>query len=162
MAAVVTDAMVADYQRDGVVLVKGLFADWVDMLRAGVEENMASPSPQLMATLKPGEQGRFFDDYCNWSRIGAFEQAIRGSGAAEAAAAGGRARYFVADDVPFARAVEERNVCSAGAAVRRACGRSVASPPALSRRGRSEREERGGAVAAGRVAREGEAGAYRR
>ena len=87
MAGQVTDAMVADYQRDGVVLVKGLFADWVDVLRAGVEENMASPSPQVMATLKPGEKGRFFDDYCNWSRIGAFEQAIRGSGAAEAAAA---------------------------------------------------------------------------
>lgn len=67
--AVVTDAMVADYARDGVVLVKGLFADWVEPLRAGVEKNMADPSPQLMATLKPGETGRFFDDYCNWGRI---------------------------------------------------------------------------------------------
>ncbi len=82
----VTDGMVADYQQDGVVLVKGLFADWVDLLRAGVEENIANPSPQVMATLKPGERGRFFDDYCNWSRIPAFEQVIRQSGAAEAAA----------------------------------------------------------------------------
>ena len=82
----VTDDMVAAYQRDGVVLVKGLFADWVEVLRAGVERNMAEPSAQLMATLKPGEAGRFFDDYCNWNRIGEFEQAIRGSGAAEAAA----------------------------------------------------------------------------
>lgn len=82
----VTDDMVAAYQRDGVVLVKGLFADWVEVLRAGVERNMAEPSAQLMATLKPGEAGRFFDDYCNWNRIGEFEKAIRGSGAAEAAA----------------------------------------------------------------------------
>jgi hypothetical protein len=56
------------------------------VLREGVEKNMADPSPQLMATLKPGETGRFFDDYCNWTRIPEFEQAIRGSGAAEAAA----------------------------------------------------------------------------
>lgn len=83
----VTGAMVQDYQRDGVVLVKGLFRDWVDVLRAGVEKNMADPSPQLMATLKPGETGRFFDDYCNWTRIPEFEQAIRQSGVAGVAAA---------------------------------------------------------------------------
>lgn len=82
----VTDEMVAAYQRDGVVLVKGLFADWVEVLRAGVERNMREPSAQVMATLKPGEAGRFFDDYCNWNRIAEFEQAIRGSGAAAAAA----------------------------------------------------------------------------
>lgn len=66
---IVTGEMVEDYARDGVVIVRGLFADWVETLRAGVEKNMADPSPQLMATLKPGEKGRFFDDYCNWTRI---------------------------------------------------------------------------------------------
>ncbi len=93
----VTGAMVQDYQRDGVVLVKGLFRDWVDVLRAGVEKNMADPSPQLMATLKPGETGRFFDDYCNWTRIPEFEQAIRQSGVAGVAAAlmgSGRVQLF--------------------------------------------------------------------
>jgi ectoine hydroxylase-related dioxygenase (phytanoyl-CoA dioxygenase family) len=78
--------MVKAYQRDGVVLVKGLWKDWVEVLRAGIERNMADPSPQLMATLKPGEQGRFFDDYCNWSRIAEFEQVIRQSDVAEVAA----------------------------------------------------------------------------
>lgn len=82
----VSQAMAEDYARDGVVLVKGLFADWVEELRAGVERNMADPSPQVMATLKPGEKGRFFDDYCNWTRILEFERAIRGSGVAEVAA----------------------------------------------------------------------------
>ena len=83
----ISEAMAQEYQRDGVVLVKGLFRDWVDLLRAGVEKNMAEPSAQLMATLKPGETGRFFDDYCNWRRIPEFEQAIRGSGVAGVAAA---------------------------------------------------------------------------
>jgi ectoine hydroxylase-related dioxygenase (phytanoyl-CoA dioxygenase family) len=80
----VTDEMVATYQREGVVLVRGLLADWVAMLRAGVARNMAAPG-QPMPTLKPGEAGGFFDDYCNWSRIPEFAAAIRQSPAAEAA-----------------------------------------------------------------------------
>ncbi len=52
----VTDEMVRAYQADGVVLVKGLMAGWVEALRAGVEANMAAPG-QPMPTLKPGEQG---------------------------------------------------------------------------------------------------------
>ena len=46
----VTDEMVETYQRDGVVLVKGLWADWAEMLRAGIARNMANPTQQ-MATL---------------------------------------------------------------------------------------------------------------
>lgn len=84
--AMVTDDMVQAYQADGAVLVKGLWADWVDDLRAGIEANIANPSPQLMATLKPGEKGRFFDDYCNWQRIPEFERVIRQSKVAEVAA----------------------------------------------------------------------------
>ena len=32
----ITDDMVAAYQRDGAVLIKGLWADWAGTLRAGV------------------------------------------------------------------------------------------------------------------------------
>ena len=62
MATSVTEQMVQDFQRDGVVLVKGLWKDWVDVLRAGVERNMAEPGPYAAENLKPGEGGRFFDD----------------------------------------------------------------------------------------------------
>lgn len=82
----ITDEMVRAYQADGVVLVKGLMADWVEALRAGVEANMAAPTQQ-MPTLKPGEQGRFFDDYCNWSRIPEFRAAIFESEAGRVAGA---------------------------------------------------------------------------
>lgn len=83
---VVTDAMVEAYQRDGAVLIPGLWADWVEMLRAGVTRNMASPSAAQMATLRPGEPGQFFDDYCNWTRIPEFAAVIRQSEAAAVAA----------------------------------------------------------------------------
>ncbi|MEM7521530.1 MAG: phytanoyl-CoA dioxygenase family protein [Pseudomonadota bacterium] len=74
------------YARDGVVLIKGLFADHVDALRDGVAENMATPGPYASNNDKAGETGLFFDDYCNWTRIAAFEDVIRVSPAAEVAA----------------------------------------------------------------------------
>src|SRR5438105_10663006 len=66
MAAIVSDEQIADYGRDGAVYLPGLFADWVDMIGAGIERNMRESGPYAAENLKPGEQGRFFDDYCNW------------------------------------------------------------------------------------------------
>ena len=74
------------FETDGVVLVKGLFRDWVDVIRVGIERNMAEPGPYAAENLKPGETGRFFDDYCNWNRIPEFEEVIRHSDAGRAAA----------------------------------------------------------------------------
>ena len=74
------------FQRDGVVLIKGLFADHVDTIRAGIERNMSEPGPYAAENLKDGDSGRFFDDYCNWTRIAEFEEVIRNSPAAAVAA----------------------------------------------------------------------------
>ena len=82
----VTDEMVQAYQQDGVVLIKGLWADWVEVIRDGIARNMAEPGPYAAENLKPGEGGRFFDDYCNWQRIPEFERVIRDSAVAEVAA----------------------------------------------------------------------------
>lgn len=82
----VTQQQIDEFQRDGVVLIKGLFKDHVDTLAAGVERNMTEPGEYAAENLKAGEGGRFFDDYCNWSRIPEFEQVIRDSPAAEVAA----------------------------------------------------------------------------
>lgn len=82
----ITQAHIDAYQKDGVVLIKGLFAGHVDTLRAGIERNMADPGPYAAENLKEGEGGRFFDDYCNWTRIDEFADVIRTSPAAEVAA----------------------------------------------------------------------------
>ncbi len=82
----VTQEMIDTFQEDGVVLIKGLFADHVEALRDGVAANMAEPGPYASDNHKQGETGLFFDDYCNWSRIGQFEDVIRNSPAAEVAA----------------------------------------------------------------------------
>lgn len=83
----VSQSDIESYQRDGVVLIKGLWADWVETLREGVARNMAEPGPYAAENLKPGEAGRFFDDYCNWQRIPEFAQVIVESKAAEVASA---------------------------------------------------------------------------
>ena len=82
----ITQDHIDTFQNDGVVLIKGLFGDCVETLRAGVERNIAEPGPYASNNDKPGESGRFFDDYCTWQRIPEFEQVIRTSAAAEVAA----------------------------------------------------------------------------
>ncbi|OUS35435.1 phytanoyl-CoA dioxygenase [Rhodobacterales bacterium 56_14_T64] len=82
----ITQDHIDQYQRDGVVLIKGLFADQVDLLRAGVAANMADPGRYASNNDKQGESGRFFDDYCNWTRIAEFKEAIEASPVAEVAA----------------------------------------------------------------------------
>ena len=69
------------------MLIRGLFRDWVTDIRAGIERNMKHPGPYAAENLEEGEEGRFFDDYCNWTRIPEFESVVRGSPAAEVAAA---------------------------------------------------------------------------
>lgn len=76
------------FERDGAVLVKGLFSDHLGDIAAGIDENMALPGVYASDNLcvGEGESGRFFDDYCNWTRISAFERVVRESPAASVAA----------------------------------------------------------------------------
>ena len=40
-----SDDDVAAYARDGAVLIRGLWRDWVDVIAAGIARNMADPGP---------------------------------------------------------------------------------------------------------------------
>ncbi|MEM6939421.1 MAG: phytanoyl-CoA dioxygenase family protein [Pseudomonadota bacterium] len=83
----VAEADIETFARDGVVVVRGLFTPWLDLLRAGVARNMAEPGPYASTNDKPGETGLFFDDYCNWQRIPEFAEVARAPEVAAAAAA---------------------------------------------------------------------------
>lgn len=82
----ITEHQIETFRRDGVVLIKGLFRGWTDKICAGIEHNMRKPGPYAADYVKDGENGRFFDDYCNWPRIPEFEDVIRHSPAAMVAA----------------------------------------------------------------------------
>ena len=74
-----TDQQINAFEEQGAVLIKGLFRDWVEVIKGGIERNMTSPGPYASENLPGGESGRFFDDYCNWTRIPEFEDVIRNS-----------------------------------------------------------------------------------
>lgn len=86
MHPLISQEHIDSFQRDGVVLIKGLFSEHISLICEGIEQNLADPGVYAAENLTAGEQGRFFDDYCNWTRIKAFEQVIRTSPAAAVAA----------------------------------------------------------------------------
>lgn len=93
----VDDACREAFGRLGAVCLRGAFAEWIELLRAGVERNLAEPGPYFADNVTAGDSGRFWDDYCNWQRIAEFHQVVTESGAARLAAevmGSERAQFF--------------------------------------------------------------------
>lgn len=89
------------YRQDGIVILRGLFVDWIEPLRAGVERLMGDPSP-LERTYRPQDgSAPFFQDFCNWRRIAEFRAFVHESPAAALAARlmGSRTARFFHDHV---------------------------------------------------------------
>ncbi len=75
------------YREDGVAVLRGVFSDdWIDRLRQGVAENMATPGRYTKGYTKAGDPGHFFGDYCNWARIQAYRDFLFDSPAPRLAA----------------------------------------------------------------------------
>ncbi len=78
----VTATQIRAFQQDGAVCLQNVFDPyWLDLIARGIEQNLAKPS-QFSESLDAGF-GRFFNDYCNWQKIPAYEEYIRQSPAAE-------------------------------------------------------------------------------
>ena len=74
---------VDDFQRDGAVVVRAAFTPAeVEQVTRGIERNLAEPSPRALVASRDDDPGRFFEDFCNWSRFPELEQVIRESQAA--------------------------------------------------------------------------------
>jgi hypothetical protein len=73
MVDFVSAADIEAFGRDGCVLLPGLLTDRVEAIAAGIERNIGEPGPLASESVGRGETGRFFDDYCNWTRIPEFE-----------------------------------------------------------------------------------------
>ena len=83
---VATDEQVDRFQRDGVVCLRRVFdGDWLAAIGIGIERNLAAPSDYAELLEQEGVQGGFFDDYCNWRRIGQFQDYVFASPAAQLA-----------------------------------------------------------------------------
>ena len=89
-SGLIDEATAAAFRADGVVLLRGLFGDWIESLRRGVAANMAEPGPDSRHYRDgPGPDGsdgpEFFGDYCNWQRIGEYRGFLLDSPAAAVA-----------------------------------------------------------------------------
>ena len=88
MSQSVCATTIADYDRDGAVVIRQAFAPhWVELLAAGVERNLGEPGPFGKVYTPEGKPGRFFGDYCSWQRIPEYEAFLRHSPAAAIAGA---------------------------------------------------------------------------
>lgn len=86
--AVVDDATVAAYRRDGAVVVRGLFTpDEVATVERGIERNLAEPGPMFKVASSDDDPGSFVEDFCSWQRIDEFREIAFGSRAADVAGA---------------------------------------------------------------------------
>ncbi len=71
---VITPEQIRIYQRDGVVLVRGvLSAAEVDLATAAIEQVLASPSPLAQVASSATDPGSFTEDFRRWNDIAAIE-----------------------------------------------------------------------------------------
>ena len=68
----ITNEEIEYFQKHGCVVIRKVFNDeHLQLIAKGIEENMLNPGPY--ASENEVTEGRFFDDYCNWSRIQPFK-----------------------------------------------------------------------------------------
>jgi len=73
----VTPEVVEAFARDGAVCLRQLLQPHeVALLREGIEANLAAPSPRAKVASRPDDPGRFFEDFCNWQDIAAFQRFV--------------------------------------------------------------------------------------
>ena len=71
-----------DYQNYGAIIIKDAFKDWIEPLRNGFQKVLDNPSQHGRENVRENE-GRFFEDYCNWERIKEFKDCMLNSPAAQ-------------------------------------------------------------------------------
>jgi len=81
MAIELSHDTIAEFERNGAALIRGAFDDYVQSLRDGIAENMASPGEFGKVYTSDGENGHFFGDYCNWQRIAPYRDFFYNSAA---------------------------------------------------------------------------------
>ena len=77
-----SEKQIKDYQTDGVIIIKDIFKDWVEPLRKGFQKVLDNPSKHGRENVNDNN-GRFFEDYCNWERIKEFKDCIFNSPGAQ-------------------------------------------------------------------------------
>jgi len=90
---VVTPQDIESFERDGAVCLRQLFSPQaIELLRQGIDANLAHPSPRAKVASRTDDPGFFIEDFCNWQQNSQYHRFIFDSGLAEAAASLMRSR----------------------------------------------------------------------
>jgi ectoine hydroxylase-related dioxygenase (phytanoyl-CoA dioxygenase family) len=77
--SLVTEEVVAAFERDGAVWIPGLLSPgWMRLIALGVQRNLNSPGPQLIRHYA-GEPGEYHDDYGNYAVIPEYQRLLADS-----------------------------------------------------------------------------------
>jgi len=69
MEILINQSDVQSFKEDGVVLLKGVFSEWIDILVQGAKFHINNPSQRALTHHNKKYQGQFLEDFCNWRRI---------------------------------------------------------------------------------------------
>jgi ectoine hydroxylase-related dioxygenase (phytanoyl-CoA dioxygenase family) len=67
---------IKNYNNDGVVILRGVFKDWIKILERGAKFHNKNPSASALVHKKSHYKGKFLEDFCNWRRIPEYEDFI--------------------------------------------------------------------------------------
>jgi ectoine hydroxylase-related dioxygenase (phytanoyl-CoA dioxygenase family) len=82
----VTPEEIEAFRRDGAVCLRGLVTpEWLAVLNAGVDRNIADPGPLFADFTRPGDDKRCIKEYWSWERIPEYQDFFRNGPAAAAA-----------------------------------------------------------------------------
>ena len=83
----VSQAHIDAFQTDGVVVLRQLLQPReVELLRTGIDENLAHPSPRASIASAREDPGWFIEDFCCWQENRNYRQLIFGSALGEVGA----------------------------------------------------------------------------
>jgi ectoine hydroxylase-related dioxygenase (phytanoyl-CoA dioxygenase family) len=70
-------SIVKAYQADGAVCIRGLLSPaQVEVLREGIDTNLAHPSPRAKVASRSDDPGLFIEDFCCWQENPSYQRAI--------------------------------------------------------------------------------------
>jgi ectoine hydroxylase-related dioxygenase (phytanoyl-CoA dioxygenase family) len=79
---------VSAFRSDGALVLRGLLTPAeVELLREGIDANLAQPSPRAKVASQPGDPGWFVEDFCCWQENARYREFIFGSALGEVSAA---------------------------------------------------------------------------
>lgn len=73
----VTPEQVEQFQRDGAICLRQVLnPQEVELIRAGIDHNIAAPSPRAKVASRSGDAGYFLEDFCNWQDNPHYRRAV--------------------------------------------------------------------------------------